>query len=160
MKKLMNRFFWTLLIVHAIGVNIILAISMLFIQKYFSIYEYILIWLFSNQLNAFCFHLFDKINSITYSNQFPKNLIIIDLWSIYNSLIKPLQESNINGRFLFKLLIQLAFSTFVLFLVISFVNIFHEIYPITIEQSLFFYLVTLIMLYFIHSFNENLKVNA
>ena len=160
MKKLIKTFFLILLIVHAIGVNIIFAISMLFIQNYFSVYEYILIWIFSNQLNAFCFYLYSRINRMNYGNEFPKNLIIIDLWSIYNSLIKPVQESKINGIFIFKLLIQLAFSTFILFLVISFINIFHEIYPITIEQSLFFYFITLIMLYFIHSFNENFKVNA
>lgn len=157
MKISIKQLSWYLLVFHAIGVNMIIAIATVLLQDLFSIYEFFLLWFFSCQINAFGFYFFNKAYPNEKFASFSKEISFVDFVSFIKKQIHPFKHGNINGKPFFVGMIVIGYSVFVLFFLVSLLNIFFDIYLLTIEQNIFMYLYAVVLYYILSGFKKSLR---
>lgn len=158
MKTSVKQLMWYFLVFHAIGINMVLAVCIILLQDVFSIYEFLLLWFFSCQLNSFGFYFFNKAypneKFISLSNE----ISFIDFVSFIKKMIHPFQVGNINGKPFFIFLVVGGYSVFALFFLVSLLNIFFEVYPLSVEQNIFMYLYAIGLYYVMIGFKKSLSI--
>lgn len=157
MKITVKQLSWYLLVFHAIGVNIIIAIATVLLQDLFSFYEFFLLWFLSCQINAFGFYFFNKAYPNEKFASFSKEISFVDFVSFIKKQIHPFKHGNINGKPFFVGVIVIGYSVFILFFLVSLLNIFFDIYPLTIEQNIFMYLYAVVLYYILNGFKKSLR---
>lgn len=159
MTHIRKKIFFSILILHGIVVNIIIAIVLLFIQNIISVYEFALVWFLSNQLNSLLFHLYDYLYPTEQILKVASKIGVISSLQIYKKLFSPVSQTNINGRLFFSITMHIAYFGFYLFLIISIINVFYEVYQISLKQNIIVYSISALMYYFILDFNKSLGVS-
>lgn len=158
MKITVKQLYWYLLIFHAIGINMVFAIATVLMQDIVSIYEFFLLWFFSCQLNSFGFYCFNKAYPNEASASFSKEISFIDFVSFIKKMIHPFQVGNINGKPFFIVVIIMGYAVFVLFFIVSLLNIFYDVFPLTLEQNLYMYGYVIVLSLIISGFKKSLSI--
>lgn len=156
--QIVKTFLFVILLFHGIVVNIIFAIVILFIQHYFTVYEYALVWFLSNQINAVLFHLYNNWFSNDQILSIANKIGVIDSLLIYKKLFYPIRNSKIDGKLFFSITMHIAYFGFYLFLSISIINVFVEVYPLSSSQNILVFSISALMYFLINSFNKSLVV--